>query len=408
MRMQGAKRLGAVLCSVLLVLSAFLVSVPRKAQAEGYTYTVRIFGGNEGLVNGESMYVLPQQFTYGEECKLDTSWVTHLDGTPFSTDDGSQYYVKGFRISGQDNRDAESRSVLNNMVFDVTEDMDLIVAYGAKGDMVSYTVHFVEYGSGDPVEAEIAEGETADHVTFQGKKGDKVVVPYEYVPGYRPRYRNITGTLGDEGENEWNLEYIRLESGETAEPGETGVENPEGTTTTTTATPTTPTTTTTTTTTGTTTTVATPATPTTTTTTTTATGGGDNENETTVDDEGAEGGDENADQNADQNADDNAEGNADDNAPAGGEDLTPTEPPATEDILDVDNPLASPTGMDESDATNDDKPATSNTQVNEPGGLQISLPLILGALGVLLAIALLAYYLIRRKNDDEDNLDDYV
>ncbi|MDO4890113.1 MAG: hypothetical protein Q3963_02035, partial [Coriobacteriaceae bacterium] len=83
----------------------------------------------------------------------------------------------------------------------VYEDLDFVVSYGVKGNMVSYTLHFVERGTGRVL---------ADPVTYYGNLGDKPVAAFEYVSGYRPLYRNITGTLGPEGSNDWTFEYVRL------------------------------------------------------------------------------------------------------------------------------------------------------------------------------------------------------
>ena len=101
---------------------------------------------------------------------------------------------EGFRVSGQD-------TLYSSYTFDVNEDTDLIVAYGVEGAMTSYTIHFV-------VEA---TGQELGSATFTGKVGDKPVESYEYFEGYRPLYRNITGTLR-EGPNDWTLPYVAVEA----------------------------------------------------------------------------------------------------------------------------------------------------------------------------------------------------
>ena len=182
------------LFSLLVALLALCVAAaPALAEENGYTYTVRIFGGNHGtFADGSNIYVVPRQFAYGDEIRLSD----YAAPDSITVDQPNKYYVKGFRLSGADG------PLVN--AFSVTEDTDIVVAYGVRGEMVSYTVNFVEYGSGNPVTSD--SGSTS--VTFTGKKGDKAMVPYEYVTGYRPRYRNVTGTLGEDGSNNWTLEYI--------------------------------------------------------------------------------------------------------------------------------------------------------------------------------------------------------
>lgn len=190
--MRSRKDILAFVASVFMTLLLLMACAPTSAHAET-RYTVRVFGGNRGSVNStEEYYVLPKSFAYGEEVNLDD--YVNID----ITDD--KYYFKGYRKSGED--------WLARSSFTITEDTDFVVAYGVRGDQVSYTISFIEYGTGRALQND--EGQTS--VTFYGNKGDKPVVPYEYVPGYRPRYRNITGTLGDEGTNNWTLEYIAIET----------------------------------------------------------------------------------------------------------------------------------------------------------------------------------------------------
>ena len=186
------RRAVCILC--LALVAGVMFALPAYAtKGDPYTYTVRVFGGNEGTV---SSAIAERTFNAGDEVRLSTGEVTLNDGT--------KYYVKGFRLSGQDD--------LHSQAFNISEDMDFVVAYGVAGEMVSYTISFVEYGTGNAVTVD--SGVTS--MTYYGKQGDKPVVPYEYAEGYRPRYQNITGTLGPEGTNNWTLEYIPIEEGEEA------------------------------------------------------------------------------------------------------------------------------------------------------------------------------------------------
>lgn len=112
----------------------------------------------------------------------------------------NKYVQTGFRLSGTD-------TLLGNGIINgISEDMDYVVAYGVESDVVPYTLRFVEYETGR---------ELAEPKTYYGKNGDKPVAAYEYIEGYRPRYLAITGTLHKDEENVWTFEYIPLEEGET-------------------------------------------------------------------------------------------------------------------------------------------------------------------------------------------------
>lgn len=193
---------------------------------EPYPYKVRVFEGNRGNVTApsNSSYPVEQHDTYIEftvpansEFTLDTAW------DKVSSEYSDLYYVKGFRLAGED-YGTDNR--LEKLSFDVTEDMDYVIAYGVKGEMVSYQVVYVDNASGN----EIGRSET-----YYGNVGDKPVVAYEHIPGYRPLYRNISATLVA-GTNEWRLPYAKIE---TQQSSSTSSSSSSSTTTTTTPTTTT-------------------------------------------------------------------------------------------------------------------------------------------------------------------------
>lgn len=318
MRSQVKERLGRLLCMALVgVVGLLAFATPAFAR----NYTVRVFGGNSGTYAGSDPYVA--EVPAGSYFTPSTDEVTPSD---------TKYYCKGFRLSGADD--------ITTSYFYIVEDTDIVVAYGVRGDMVEYTLHFVEYNNPSNVLAEPR--------TFEGKVGDKPVAAYEYISGWRPLYRQITGTL-QEGSNDWTFEYVRVEEGEEEETPTT----PTNPTTTETENPTTTTTTTTT--------VTTPAAA-----------------------------------NADANADDTA-------VPATPADATTDEgtaeggTPATQEIMDLDNPLASGDQADD----------TSTTGSEAAGKTGLSPVAMGGVVAALLGIAagVLYYIRARQKKDDEDEDD---
>ena len=184
--------------AVLTVGSAFSVMA-----ADTYTYKVT----EQKEITGLSL---------GSQVILDINSVKVTD---------DKYYVKGFRLSGRDNEEA-----LATPTIEVDGDVDYVVAYGIKGDMVAYTVNYQD-----------ANGKTlADSQTFYGNAGDKPVVAYKYIENYIPQALALTKTLSDnESENVFTFTYTPGETDRIVETTTTVTTIVPGPTTTTTTTGTT-------------------------------------------------------------------------------------------------------------------------------------------------------------------------
>lgn len=198
------KRLICALCSLCLMA---VLTVPAFA-ADGYTYTVRVFAGAQGSIQGQDMVVY-DGLQYGSQ-------FTFRLGAVSITDD-SKYYVKGLRESGSDT--SEELSMLS---FTVTKDCDYVVAYGIKGETVAYTVNYLDEGGNALMPSE----------TFYGNQGDRPVVAFQYIEGYQPQAYNLTGTLsGNEAENVFNFVYTPVPAAAqpSAAPGNTAAGTGTGT-----------------------------------------------------------------------------------------------------------------------------------------------------------------------------------
>ena len=360
------RALWAVLAVLVAGLAIAMWAMPAVAHAdkgEAYTYKIRVLDGNFDTIDGG---IWEKTVNAGESVSLTDSGVKVGDVV-------DKYQVKGFRVSGKDNDDAGALIVKD--VTTVTEDMDFVVSYGMEGDMVSYTLKFVEYGTGKALTAD--NGATS--ATYYGSKGDKPVVSYEYISGYRPRYRNITGTLGDEGSNNWTLEYIKLAEGEnengTTNAGATNAGNRTTTKTTNAGT-------------------------TGGTTGGTAAGGTAG---TTAGGNAASGAAASAGAASAGAASAGAAsaGAADASVGAASAAATPATPPATEEVLDVDNPLAS--GVDDADTGADsasDGAATSDSEApSSASGIPVAA--IYGIAAFLVAAIAAALYILKRRRDSQ-------
>ena len=189
----------AVLC---FGLAAGDVQAAGTTTAE-YTYTITFYAGNQGSFKEEvdvtvtgSEAVISQTedkvvvsgLTAGAEVGITAQDEVALDAS-------SKYYVKGIRLSGRDNASVAAS------VFKVNGDADYVVAYGIKGNQVSYTVNYQD-----------ANGrELAPSDTFYGNVGDKPVVAYKFINGYAPKALGLTKTLSENAaENVFTFVYINM------------------------------------------------------------------------------------------------------------------------------------------------------------------------------------------------------
>ena len=183
-----------------------------------YTYTVTFYPGNHGTFAGtggvsvgggnasdasvsmEGQAIKVRGLKNGDIVSLNAA----LSGT-MVLEEGSRYYVKGIRLSGRDNNTVDASA------FRVEGDRDYVVAYGIRGEMVSYVVNYQD-------EAGNVLGESR---SYYGNVGDKPVVAFLYVEGYEPMAYNLTKTLvSNEAENVFTFIYRRAaDDGGGNEPG---------------------------------------------------------------------------------------------------------------------------------------------------------------------------------------------
>lgn len=187
--MTGTRKLASTLVLAIATVASLAGGTP--ALADDYSYTVRVFGGNMGTVDGSDVRVI--------EChKGDVVDLTQDVSVEVSD---PAYYHKGFRESGQDDE-------LRYRVFTVDRDIDIVASYGMSVDMVHVTLRFREYGTGKPLTDDNGQSE----VTYECKSGDTPVIAFRHVEGYRPLYRNVTGTVKED--TVWYLDYAPLAPGE--------------------------------------------------------------------------------------------------------------------------------------------------------------------------------------------------
>lgn len=174
-----------------LMLGISMVSMA--AEPEGYKYTVNFSAGNHGTFENGTDEIIQKDLPAG-------STVSFTAQTAVTLEENSKYYVKGVRLSGRDNADVMATLTIDK----VEKDEAYVVVYGIKGNQVSYTVKYQD-----------AKGkELAPDEVFYGNVGDKPVVAYKYISGYRPKALGLTKTLSEnEAENVFIFEYTGAAEG---------------------------------------------------------------------------------------------------------------------------------------------------------------------------------------------------
>lgn len=202
-RTSGIRR--GVLCLCILLQMCIMSSPVCAVEADTYTYTVTLYAGNGGTFAGGASSMVKTGLHAGDRVVLDAGAVQVTD---------SRYYVRGIRKSGRDNHDRTG--AVEEAAVEVTEDAEYVVAYGIRGEQVRYTVHYRDSEGNDLEESR----------TYYGNVGDKPVVAFRYIEGYRPQAYNLTKTLvKQEAENVFVFEYERnpeetLEEEEPAAPAQ--------------------------------------------------------------------------------------------------------------------------------------------------------------------------------------------
>ena len=192
------KKILILLLSVICVLLVVPLNTLTDDNSDTYEYTIRVFAGDKGAFSDGSA-VKTIHARYGEEVNLSDYLVVPTE---------NRYLFNGYRTSGRDNRWAELPA------FTAEKDVDYVAAYVIKGNVVHYTLRFVEYGTGRQLLADMV---------LEGNAGDKPIEAFRYVEGYRPLYRNITKTLSDnEAENVFVFEYVEIPAQEGGEAGGAG------------------------------------------------------------------------------------------------------------------------------------------------------------------------------------------
>lgn len=186
----------------LLLLSAMVLIFGQSALAadEEYSYTVRLYAGNQGQLTGNGISAPSNAKVSKSGTEITITGLKYGDTVYMNPQDAaksgdSKYYVKGIRRSGRDNSEATESS------FRVASDRDYVIAYGISGNLVAYTVNYLD-GDGN---------ELLGSDTYYGNPGERQYVSSRYIEGYQPQALNLVKTLStDESKNVFDFRYTPI------------------------------------------------------------------------------------------------------------------------------------------------------------------------------------------------------
>ncbi len=205
------------ICFLVLAFLVMRNGLTVSAAEEEYTYTVRLYAGNQGRLLGGGVdassesagvsftdgYLVIEGLKYGDTVYIRPQAAAEV------TDE--RYYVRGVRRSGRDNSEAEAPT------FRVASDRDYVMAYGIRGNMAAYTVHYVDGDGRTLMESD----------TYYGNIGERQYVSSRYIDGCQPRVLNMVKTLSaNTEENVFTFEYERIAGPSGGGGGGTGEETP--------------------------------------------------------------------------------------------------------------------------------------------------------------------------------------
>lgn len=208
---------GMLIGSILILMMGQTVLAEEGGNEKNYTYTVTLYSGNQGDFSDTkgiqvdnhstgSKYQISQPDQGGDRIKI--TGLQYGDRVMVSAqscvslEEASRYYAAGVRESGHDNNTSGTSA------FTVNSDREYVIAYGIRGDMVSYVVNYHD-ASGNALE---------ESQTFYGTVGDQPVAAYRYIENYQPQAYNLIKTLSrNEAENVYTFIYREVsgENGQT-------------------------------------------------------------------------------------------------------------------------------------------------------------------------------------------------
>lgn len=212
------KRVRTVFISLLLLSVMMFCQTAFAEEDTDYTYTIKVYAGNAkiGKLTGGGVTVASgsgASIDYNGDCVVVSGLkfgdVVYINAQDAAEVVDSRYYVRGITQAGRE------ESERTEGTFRVEGDRDYVAAYGIKGDMVAYTVQYVDADGNELLATD----------TYYGNPGERQYVSSRYVDGYMPQAFNLVKTLSaNEAENIFTFRYAPVAAGTVTTPpaAETG------------------------------------------------------------------------------------------------------------------------------------------------------------------------------------------
>lgn len=198
------KRIEKILLSLMIAAVLVSITVPGYAEGNAATtreYTVTVYSGVRGTINGADKYVETVQYgdsidltRYSSMSSLSTSGGNGA-ATVTQSSSSEKFSVKsGAKLAGSDNNDTLA------VYPKVTGDTDFVLVYYVPGEMKGYTVYYKDRNGND----------LATPTSGAGGVNTRVTVGCKSIDGYTPNAYNLIKTLSDnEAENVFTFVYTR-------------------------------------------------------------------------------------------------------------------------------------------------------------------------------------------------------
>ena len=196
-RKKSLKKARNAAVAILLALALMVPMFTERVDAYS-SYKVTLLAGSHGKIidpkDGQEKDMVEIEFFPDSENENERVW-TPGDYDVIVKDD--RYYCNNeYHISGIEGA-VEAQEIKEDMIF--------VATYRIKGDLVGYTVHYVDESG----------AMLLPDSTFHGNIGEEAVLAYKYVDGYIPNTYSQAHVLSDDpGKNVFTFTYRRVEAGE--------------------------------------------------------------------------------------------------------------------------------------------------------------------------------------------------
>ena len=196
-RKKSLKKARNAAVAILLALALMVPMFTERVDAYS-SYKVTLLAGSHGKIidpkDGQEKDMVELEFFPDSDDESKRVW-TPGDYDVVVKDD--RYYCNNeYHISGIEGA-VEAQEIKEDMIF--------VATYRIKGDLVGYTVHYVDESG----------AMLLPDSTFHGNIGEEAVLAYKYVDGYIPNTYSQAHVLSDDpGKNVFTFTYRRAEAGE--------------------------------------------------------------------------------------------------------------------------------------------------------------------------------------------------